>query len=156
MQTAKLDDDFFINMKVVTESNGGLSGYEKLRNEMSNEKGDINGLLAQIDTKITQTKKDDANFINQLRAQKAEGIVEYVNFDVGNQDLVSNIIGIHQNYQQYQSMEEPIGPDYDRQKSWLSKFSDKSQDWNSYTKQTDANAYIAQHQTDIDAVIKGD
>lgn len=156
LQAAKLDDDFFINLGIVTKDNGGLAGYEKLKNNMNNEKSELSSVLGQIDQKIMQTKKDDTDFVNTLKNQGNQGMVEYVTFDAGNRDLVNNILGIHTNKQQYDAMEQPIGPDYQNFMSWLVKFSDTSVNWNDYTKQNEAAAYISDHQNDIAAVVKAD
>ena len=55
---------------------------------------------------------------------------------------------------QYQQIEGPIGPEYEKHKKWLIKFGDKNVCWDDYSKSTEIAQYIEQHQADIDTVIK--
>jgi hypothetical protein len=90
---AKLDDSFFQNMKLIGQTNGGLQGYEGLKNKVQNERNDVGSILAHIDQKVTAVKNDDAKFIAELKQSGIDALVDWVNFDVANQDLISNIIG---------------------------------------------------------------
>ena len=94
MQSSKLGDDFFQDLDHITKQIGGLKGYEDLKNKTGNERNDLNNILGQIDSKIVQTKKDDADFLGQLKqASNGQHLCEYVSFDAANPDLVGNIIG---------------------------------------------------------------
>ena len=92
LQASKLDKDFYDSLNVVQKSNGGLQGYEMLRQRVNNEKSDVQGLLGSIDSKIVQTKKEDDDFVMQLKQQHVSG-AEYVRFEACNGDLIQNIIG---------------------------------------------------------------
>jgi hypothetical protein len=70
-----------------------LQGYEGLKNKVQNERNDVGSILAHIDQKVTAVKNDDAKFIAELKQSGIDALVDWVNFDVANQDLISNIIG---------------------------------------------------------------
>ena len=93
LKGAKLDENFFKSLEVINKNNGGLQGYESLKNKVQNERNDVSGILAQIDGKVTQTKKEDQEFLSKLKSSNNSQFVDYVSFDGANQDLIANIIG---------------------------------------------------------------
>lgn len=155
MQSNKLGDSFFTDVEHITKQNGGLKGYEEIKSKCGNEKNDLGNVLAQIDQKIVQTKKEDADFVGKLKqAGGGNTLAEYVCFEPSNPDLISNIIGVHSNMQHYAAMEAAAVPEYEKSKTWLVKLCDPNQNWNSYAENSTGDAFIKEHMPDIDMVIK--
>jgi len=155
MSANKLDDTFFTDVQMIRDQNGGLKGYEELKQNVGNERNDLQSIIAQIDSKIMATKKEDADFLGAMRKEGGGAtLAEVVNFESSNPDLIQNILAIHANASHYNEMGQQAIPEYEKQKTWLVKLCDANQDWNAYAKNQTGDAYIKEHMADIEMVIK--
>lgn len=147
LQAQKLDQNFYLNLKVIAESNGGFQGYEAIRSKIGNEKNDMNSLMAQIDSKINMTKQEDAEYMKK-------NVPGYVTFENANAELIDNIISIHTQSQTYLGMEGESEAQYQGMKNWLQKFGDKSINWEEYCSAPQMASYINEHAKDINVVVQ--
>lgn len=155
MAANKLDNTFFEDVKLIRDQNGGLKGYEGMKQNVGNERNDLQSIISQIDQKIMLTKKEDADFVGQLRKEGGGAtLAEYVTFEGSNPDLIQNILSIHANTSHYNEMGQRAIPEYEKQKTWLVKLCDANQDWNAYAKNQTGDEYIKAHMADIEMVIK--
>lgn len=155
MAANKLDNTFFEDVKLIRDQNGGLKGYEGMKQNVGNERNDLQSIISQIDQKIMLTKKEDADFVAQLRKEGGGAtLAEYVTFEGSNPDLIQNILSIHANTSHYNVMGQQAIPEYEKQKTWLVKLCDANQDWNAYAKNQTGDEYIKAHMADIEMVIK--
>merc|ERR1711976_832196 len=112
MTANKLDDQFFSDVDMIKGANGGLKGYEELKNKIGNERQDLQNVIKQIDGKIMATKKEDQDFVAELRKQGGGAtLAEYAAFDASAPDLIQNILAIHSNFSHYSEMESQTLPD---------------------------------------------
>ena len=100
-----------------------------------------------MDSKIAQTQQDDQEFLKN----KVPG---YLTFDQSNPSLVQNIVAVHGMFANYQKFESDLEAEYEQNKPWLQKFSNKGENWENYTKSPELRGFIEQHKAAIQEIIK--
>jgi len=131
----------------LNEKNGGIQGYEMLRDRNKSATNEIKQIMQGIDAKIAQTQQDDMEFMKN----KVPG---YMTFDQSNPSLVQNIIAVHGMFSNYQKMESDLEQEYSKNKQWLEKFSQKNINWEEYARSPELRGFIEQHKSSIDEIIK--